>query len=221
MNNYPFPTGTLLLAYLHDSCHETQELSIEQQELRSKCNRHDYILSRIYKDTGTGTTTTERDQFKEILHYMRTDHGKEDVLIVWKWSRFTRNIDDAQLNRADLRGRGIKIHSNNDDIPQEYEVRFFEAAIDLMNQTYIDDLKEDTKRGLKNLVENYGCALGTIPRVFKREKVIISTHRDGESHIYHRWVQDPDLSPLIREAWELRAEDSPTPQSQRKPRSSD
>ncbi len=211
MNKNPFLSGSLLVAYLRDSGHETQELSIEQQEqeLRSWCDRHDYILNRIYKDTGTGTTTTGRDQFKKMLRYMRSDRRIEKGLIVWKWSRFARNIDDAQFYRADLRRRGITLHSINDDIPQGPEGRFFEAAIDWMNQAYIDDLKEDTKRGLKNLVENYGYVPGTPPKGFKREKVVISTHRDGKPHVGHRWVPDPDLIPLVREAWQLRAENTP------------
>ena len=86
MDKTPFPPGFPLVAYLRDSSHGTQELSIEQQEqeLRSWCDLHNYILSKIYKDTGTGTTTTGRGQFTDMLRYMRSDRRKEKGLIVWK-----------------------------------------------------------------------------------------------------------------------------------------
>lgn len=206
-NSPPFPPGSPLVAYLRDSGHETQELSIEQQEqeLLSWCREHSYILARVYKDIGTGTTTTGRDQFLEMIRYLRSDHHEEAGLIVWKWNRFSRNIDESQFYRADLRRRGVLLHSLNDSIPPGLEGRFLEAAIDWMNQSYIEDLKADTKRGLRNLVENYGCIPGTPPMGFKREKVIISQHRDGEPHIAHRWIPDPDKTALIRQAWKLRA----------------
>lgn len=207
MKSPPFSPGASLVAYLRDSGHETQELSIQQQEqeLLSWCQEHSFILARVYKDVGTGTSTAGRDQFKEMVHYLRSDQRAEEGLIVWKWNRFSRNIDESQFYRADLRRRGITLHSLNDDIPSGPEGRFFEAAIDWMNQSYIEDLKADTKRGLRNLVLNYGCIPGTPPMGFKREKVIISTHRDGEPHIAHRWIPDPDLVPLVQEAWQLRS----------------
>lgn len=207
MNNSPFPPGSSLVAYLRDSGHETQELSLEQQEaeLLSWCREHSYILTKIYKDTGTGTSTAGRDQFKEMIHHLRSDKRQEAGLVVWKWNRFSRNIDESQFYRADLRRRGVLLYSLNDDIPSGPEGRFFEAAIDWMNQSYIEDLRADTKRGLRNLVLNYGCVPGTPPRGFMREEVEISTHRDGVLHTGHRWIPDPDLIPLVKKAWEMRA----------------
>ena len=203
----PFPPGSSLVAYLRDSGHETQELSLEQQitELRRWALEHGYSITSLFMDVASGTSTAGRDQFHEMIRYLRSDHREEAGLVVWKWNRFSRNIDEAQFYRADLRRRGVLLYSLNDDIPQGSEGRFLEAAIDWMNQSYIEDLREDTKRGLRNLVENYGCIPGTPPKGFKRERVVISQYRDGEDHVAHRWVPDPDLIPLVKEAWELRA----------------
>ncbi len=214
MKTPPFPPGALLIAYLRDSGHETQELSIEQQEteLLHWAARHGYTITKIYKDTASGTSTAGRENFHAMMSYMRSAQRKESGLVVWKWNRFARNIDDAQFYRADLRRRGITLYSLNDDIPQGPEGRFFEAAIDWMNQAYIEDLRADTRRGLRNLVERYGCVPGTPPRGFKRQPVTISTRRDGQPHIAHKWVPDPELIPLVKRAWQMRAAGASYPQ---------
>lgn len=114
-------------------------------------------------------------------------------------------IDDAQFYRADLRKRGYEIHSLNDNIPQGLDGRFFEAAIDWMNQRFLDDLSTDTRRGLRHLVETYRAVPGVPPRGFVRQPVDAGKRRDGSPHIVHRWQPDPDMIPVIRRAFELRA----------------
>ena len=42
--------------------------------------------------------------------------GDEEGLVVWKMSRFAREILDAQFFRADLRRRGYKVISVNDPV---------------------------------------------------------------------------------------------------------
>jgi DNA invertase Pin-like site-specific DNA recombinase len=203
----PFSPGDKLVAYLRDSGHEEQELSIQQQKnhLQNWAQQHGYTITKIYTDSSTGTTTAGRDQFHAMMQHLRAKDCPETGLIVWKWNRFARNIDDAQFYRADLRRRGITLDSLNEDIPPGSQGRFFEAAIDWMNQRYIEDLSTDTKRGLKELVENYGCVPGTPPCGFKRQRVVISTRRDGEPHVAHKWVPDPNLVPLVQKAWRMRA----------------
>ncbi len=60
----PFPPGTRLFAYLRDSGHEDQELSIIQQEkeIRTWCTDHDPILDHIYTDEAQPVTSDEKRQ---------------------------------------------------------------------------------------------------------------------------------------------------------------
>ena len=96
-----------------------------------------------------------------MIRHFRSGEAKEKGLVIWKYSRFSRDVDDSAFYRADLRRMGYLIHSLNDNIPEGPEGRFFEAAIDWMNQRFLEDLSTDVKRGLHHLVQTYGCVPGT------------------------------------------------------------
>lgn len=202
----PFPSNSFLVAYIRDSGGETQELSHDQQEqeIRRWCKKHGYTLTRIFRDVGTGTSTENRHQFHQMIRYFR-ENASEAGIILWRFNRFARDVNDAQFYRADLRRRGYIVHSIKDDIPTGNYQHIFEAITDTLAQQHSEELSEDVKRGQHHLVESYGALGGTPPRGFKREPVQISTHRNGKAHITHKWVPDPALAPIVKKAWRMRA----------------
>lgn len=203
-----FPPGSKLIAYLRDSGGDDQELSIEQQEtvVNRWCSENSHELLRIFRDVAApGSSTIGREGFQAMVQYLRAKDCPAAGVVIWKYSRFARDIDDAQFYKADLRRRGYIIHSLNDVVPPGNDGRFFEAAIDWMNTRFLDDLSTDVKRGLRHLVEHYGGMPGTPPRGFIRHPVEIGRRRDGSQHIVHRWVPDPDLWETCRLAWHMRA----------------
>ncbi len=212
MKEQPLPPGTPVAAYLRDSGGEEQELSLAQQEteIRAWCEARGLALTRIFRDEARpGSSVVGRDGFQQMMRHFRSGEAPEKALIIWKYSRFSRDIDDAQFYRADLRRRGIRVISMHDQIPEGPAGRLYEAALDWMNQQFLIDLSTDVKRGLRHIVAQYGCVPGTPPRGFKRVPVVIGKRRDGSKHICHRWEPDPDLVPLIRRAFEMRAAGMP------------
>jgi len=139
-----------------------------------------------------------------MVQYFRQG-AHEAGIILWRFNRFARDVNDAQYYRADLRRRGYVVHSIKDDIPSGNFQYIFEAITDTMAQQHSLELSEDVKRGQHHLVETFGALGGVPPRGFKREPVQISTHRDGKPHITHKWVPDPELIPSAKKAWRMRA----------------
>jgi DNA invertase Pin-like site-specific DNA recombinase len=196
-----------LAAYLRDSGGERQELSVEQQRqaIERWCADNDAVVTSWYADAARpGSSAVGREQFQEMIRYFRAG-ATEAGVIMWKLSRFARDIDDSQFYKADLRRRGYRIISLADNIPEGPEGRFFEAALDWMNQRFLEDLSEDVKRGLRTVVEQYGVIPGTPPRGFMRQAVDLGPRRDGSRHTGHRWVPDPALADQVRLAFEMRA----------------
>jgi site-specific DNA recombinase len=203
-----FSPNARVAAYLRDSGHEDQELSVEQQEqaIRTWCEQNGVLLTAIYRDAARpGSSVVGRAAFQEMIRAFRAPNCPETGVILWKFSRFARDIDDAQFYKADLRRRGIVIHSLNDSVPDGLDGRLFEAAIDWMNARFLEDLKADVKRGQRHLITQHGALGGLPPRGFLRVPVEIGAHRDGRPHVVHRWQPDPALVPLVRQAFELRA----------------
>lgn len=207
MSQLPFSPGDQVFGYLRDSGHEEQELSVEQQErafLRwAKDNQ--LIVSFVYKDEARkGSSTVGRAALQTMMHEFRRGTAAKGV-VVWRYNRFARSVDNAQFYRAEIRTRGYIFYSLNDKVPEGPMGRLFEAAIDFKDEQFLLDLSEDVKRGLRNLVETYGCVPGGTPTGFLREPVRIGTRRDGRPHIAHRWKPDPAVARRILKAFELRS----------------
>lgn len=203
----PFSPGAKVAAYLRDSGHEDQELSVAQQEaeIRAWCIRNNLILSNLFiDDAAPGSSVAGRDQFVRMISYFR-GRAPEAGIIIWKFSRFARDIDDAQFFKADLRRRGYVIYSLNDPVPDGLNGRFFEAAIDWMNSRYLEDLSTDVIRGQRHVLNQYGVIGGRPPRGFKTEQIKIGVRRDGRPHYGQRWVPDPEQIELVQRVWQMRA----------------
>ena len=202
----PFPPGAALVAYLRDSGGAEQESSIEQQEqiVRAWCAAQGYRLTRLFIDEAiSGSTSARREQFLEMIAYFHNGASEAGV-VVWKFSRFARNLDDAQFYRADLRRRGYQVYSLNDTIPSGPEGRFFEAAIDWLNERYLTDLSSDVQRGLEHLRKTYRCLGGQVPFGYMRKPVQIGQHRNGSPRLASRWIVDPQQAPLVRRVFDMR-----------------
>ena len=207
----PFHPGETVAAYLRDSGGDDQDQSVSQQEteVRAYCAQHKITLTQIFKDEAkSGMSTVGRDDFWRMVHHFHNGAGERGVLI-WRTNRFGRNINDSQFYKADLRRRGFIVHSLKDNIPEGSAGQLIEFALDWKDQIFIEQLSEDVKRGLRQLVQVYGCVPGIPPRGYKREKVVIGKRRDGSDHIGHRWVPDREMVPLIRRAFQMRAKGSP------------
>jgi len=207
LTKIPFSPGDRIFGYLRDSGHEDQELSIEQQEasLRKWAAEHSLVITHIYKDEAKrGSSVIKRDELQAMMYAFRHECSERGV-VVWKYNRFARSVDNAQFFRAEIRTLGYIFHSMNDKVPDGPMGRLFEAAIDFKDEQYLEDLSLDVKRGLYNLVERYKCVPGSHPRGFMREPVTIGLRRDGTPHIAHKWLPDPDYIPRVRRAFEMRA----------------
>jgi DNA invertase Pin-like site-specific DNA recombinase len=201
----PFPEGARIFAYLRDSGSDEQELSISQQErhIRQWALDNGLIVEQVFPDAARpGSSVIKRDQLQAMMHAFRNGAAVAGV-VIWKWSRFARNVDDAQLYRAEIRSRGYIFHSMNDEIPEGPIGRIFEAILDYHAEEYLSDLSIDVTRGLHDLVANFKCVPGTPPTGFKREPVVISYHRDGTPRTASRWVPDPLVVPRLVRAFDL------------------
>jgi site-specific DNA recombinase len=204
----PFPPGSQVVAYLRDSGGTDQDLSVDQQDaaVRAWCLEAGLQLTRVFHDDARpGSSVVGRDAFLEMITYFHHSRVPERGVILWKYSRFSRDIDDAQYYKADLRRLGYQIYSITDNIPDTADGRIYESLIDWMNSRFLLDLATDVKRGLHHNFDQYGALPGTPPRGFKREVIDLGKRRDGSSHQVARWVPDPETWERCKLAWKLRA----------------
>ena len=196
-------------AYTRDSGGDDQDVGDQNRAVEAYCDENGLILERLFCDEARpGSSVGGREQFQEMMHLVRTlaDEALPAGLVIWRFSRFARDFDDAQFYKAAVRRRGITIASIADEIPIEgVHGRLVEAVTDWHNALFLQDLSRDVRRGLHDLARQ-GFAPGGFPPVgYVREPVQIGTRRNGQPRVVSRWVPDPDKAPLVRRAWEMRA----------------
>lgn len=215
MTNSPLPPGTRVNAYLRDSGGDDQDLSTDQQlqAIQRYCQENNLLLIHSFIDRARpGSSTIGREAFEDMLKCFRVRQPTEAALLIWSFSRFARDFDDAQYFKADLRRRDIQIISLHETIPPGLDGKLYEAILDWMSARYLADLSRDIKRGLHHLVETYGAVPGLPPVGFRRVPLEIGQNRRGQPRIVHRWEPDPNQLAQVKLAWQMRAQGASYPE---------
>lgn len=202
------PPGSIVDAYVRDSGGPRQDASTDQQisEIVQYCKHFGLELRKTYADVArSGGSTAAREEFNNLIDATRHPEDRPNGIILWNYARFSRDLDDAVYYKALIRNRNIVVHSITDPIPDGQYGRIVEFFIDISNAEKRRQTASDAKRGLRDLVEKYGCVPGAAPTGFKRIPVHIGTHRDGTPRDAHRWEPDPELIPSIQRAFDLKA----------------
>ena len=203
MTGSPFAPGTAVYGHARDSGHADQELSVPQQvaQMRRFAAEHRLAMVRMFKDEARpGSTTVGREGFEALIAATRHPMREASALLLWPYSRFARDFNDAAFFKADLRRRGWKIDSISDAVPAGDFAPILEAIIDWKNERFLKDLSSDIKRGLHALTRLRYAPGGNPPRGYRAEKVAIGKRRDGRPHVVSRWLEDEETGPLAHSA---------------------
>lgn len=205
----PLPSGSRVWAYTRDSGGDEQSVGDQNRAVTAYCTDAGLILERLFCDEARpGSTIAGRDQFQELMQLARAlpDDQLPHGLVIWSFSRLSRDFDDAQFYKASLRRRGIAIVPVSDDLPAGNHGRLVEAVMDWQNAQFLESLSNDVKRGLHD-VARQGYAPGGFPPVgYLADRIEIGAKRNGEPRIVARWVPDPENASAVRRAWEMRAQ---------------
>lgn len=198
----------IMVAYLRDSGGDAQDLSVTQQKdsLTRWADENHVNITQFYMDEARpGSTTVGREAFQHMINHFRQPVVRESGVLLWSFSRFARDINDASFFKADLRRRGFSVRAIQDTVPEGIDGVIFESLLDWKNARFLQDLSVDIKRGLAHNMTQYGAIGGVPPRGFKRQVELLGKRRDGSPHQISRWVPDPDTWEVCKLAWTMRA----------------
>ena len=202
--------GALVIAYCRDSGGPNQEQSIGQQQraITAFCKEHGLILGTVYADTGSGRKTKNRSQFLEMFNDVMTMQ-KELLpagLLLWSYSRFSRDTTDFNYYLSGLQMKGLTIHSLTEDIPEGMAGQIMLSVKSYTNADYSIQLGKVIKRAIADRVKDGYCNGGQAPKGYRIVRDNKGTKRNGTPRDGIKWELDPELAPLVRLAFELRAQ---------------
>ena len=151
----PTPDLRIAAAYIRVSTDDQVELSPASQlvEIRKWAASHGYIVpdEYVYRDEGiTGRKVVGRDAFRQMIGMAKTKPKPFDAILLWKFSRFARNRDDAVMYKSILRKQlGIDVLSISEPMADGKMGIITEALIEAMDEYYSLNLAEEVRRGME------------------------------------------------------------------------
>ena len=150
-------------------------LSAQLRALKDYAKANGYSVAREYVDEAESGRVADRPQFREMIEEGSKPNAPFEIILVWKFSRFTRKREHA------------------DDSPTG---KLMEAIIESVDEFYSENLAQEVVRGMREAASR-GFFLGSIsPFGYKRVKV-----SDGAKERPTLEV-DPATAPVVKEIFE-------------------
>jgi len=177
-------------------------LSIPSQvkEMRQFAAARGWEIVRVIEDEGESGRTDNRDGFQRIIALTKQSPDSFDALLVWKFSRFFRNVEKSRIYKSYLKKHGIKVISLSEPIDESPMGNLMEGIIELLDEFYSLNLAEDTLRGMRENAERGFHNGGTIPVGYRAHRVM----EQGAERT--QLVLDPVYAPIVQRIFRLCAE---------------
>ena len=150
MPNRPDPVPAALYARV-SSDRQDVDLSVAAQlrALRNYAAQHSYVVAREYVDEAESGRIAARPQFRAMLDETSRPAAPFQVILVWKFSRFTRKREHAVAFKALLRRRGVKVVSITEHADDSPTGKLMEAIIESVDEFYSENLAQEVTRGMR------------------------------------------------------------------------
>ena len=198
MKKDPQPLTPAALYARVSSDRQDVDLSVTAQlkALRDYAKANGHSVAREYVDEAESGRITDRPQFRKMIEEGGRQNAPFQVILVWKFSRFTRKREHAVAFKSMLRRKGIRVVSITEHADDSPTGKLMEAIIESLDEFYSENLAQEVTRGMREAASR-GFFLGSkAPFGYTRVKV-----NDGVKERPTLEV-DPGTAPIVKEIFE-------------------
>ena len=171
-------------------------VSAQLRALKDYARANGYSVAREYVDEAESGRVADRPQFREMIEEGSKPNAPFEIILVWKFPRFTRKREHAVAFKSMLRRKGIRVVSITEHADDSPTGKLMEAIIESVDEFYSENLAEDVTRGMREAASR-GFFLGSkAPFGYRRVKV-----SDGVKERPTLEV-DPASAPVVKEIFE-------------------
>ena len=171
-------------------------VSAQLRALKDYARANGYSVAREYVDEAESGRVANRPQFREMIDEGSKPKAPFEVILVWKFSRFTRKREHAVAFKSMLRRKGIRVVSITEHADDSPTGKLMEAIIESVDEFYSEDLAQDVVRGMREAASRGFFMASTAPFGYRRIKV-----SDGVKERPMLEV-DPATAPVVKEIFE-------------------
>ena len=175
------------------------DLSVAAQlrALRDYAGKNSYVVVREYVDEAKSGLIDDRPEFNRMIDEARLPEAPFREVLVWKFSRFTRNREHAIAYKSLLRRRGVTVVSITEQTDDTPTGTLTEAIIETVDEYYSEDLAVDVRRGMREAASRGFWVSSRTPYGYKRVMV-----QDGEKE-RPRLQPDAVTAPVVRRIFDM------------------
>lgn len=105
--------------------------------------------SNIFQDDGiSGRKAKNRPAFQRMISLAKSDEHPFDIILVWKFSRFARNQEEAIVYKNLLKKSNVEVVSVSEPIPEGFIGDLVQRIFEWMDEYYSINLSGEVKRGM-------------------------------------------------------------------------
>ena len=132
---------------------QVDNTSLDGQETvcREWCRANNLDVERVFVERGESAKSADRTQFQAMFgHLAQVAKGRISHIVVYKFDRFSRNVEDGAIYRMELRKLGIALRSATEATDDSPAGKFLTTMLSAAGQFDNDTRAERTMTGMKN-----------------------------------------------------------------------
>ncbi len=150
------------------------------------------VVVATYIDEAMSGKVTARPQFQKMIVDAQDPDGLFKTILVWSYSRFSRNQIDSVVYPAKLEQEGVQLISITEPLDNSPTGRLIRSVIQSIDVFYSDNLSEQVRMGLRSLIRRGFYPHKDAPYGYKFDRV-----KDGDVE-HNRIVPDPTTAKIVR-----------------------
>ena len=171
-------------------------VSAQLRALRDYAKANGYNVAREYVVEAESGRIADRPQFRAMIDEGGKATAPFQVILVWKFSRFTRKREHAVVFKSMLRRKGIRVVSITEHADDSPTGKLMDAIIESVDEFYSENLAQEVVRGMREAASR-GFFLGSkTPFGYNRVRV-----NDGVRERPTLEV-DPVAAPIVKDIFE-------------------
>jgi len=201
--------STRAFAYLRVSGDEQADRGLpiagQRESIARYAEEHHLRILRWFVDEArSGSSDAHRDAFRRMMREAHEDPPPADVILIWSWSRFARDQNDAHYWKASLRRHGVQIRDVDGTTPSVPGFEYvLESLIHWRDEQRLHEITHEARRGQQTLAQHGYVPSGSRPpRGYRVEFSEIEI--EGRKRKVRRWVPDAETWPMVKRAWQMR-----------------
>lgn len=144
--------GNRAVIYARFSSDKQTDASIDAQvrACQEYAAGHGLTVGTVYADeaiSGKGAKTMQRRQYQAMLR--DAAKGAFNCILIHQYDRIARSLGEHVNLEIKLNGYGVRLVAVNQDFGQGKEAKIMRALMWSMSEYYIDNLAEESRKGLK------------------------------------------------------------------------